>query len=100
MPYFTPKRQKKFREALVFARELVVRAGGLLGNGDGENIISMFLAVQRDGTEELSDEEIIQEVRKEMKNGFLYVFCNFEILFLTTSSFAIMHKHSKLGLLD
>jgi cytochrome P450 len=81
MPYFTPKRQKKFREALVFARELVVRAGGLLGNGDGENIISMFLAVQRDGTEKLSDEEIIQEVRKEKKNVFLYVFVTSKFCF-------------------
>eukprot|EP00038_Savillea_parva_P004469 m.138086 g.138086 ORF g.138086 m.138086 type:complete len:542 (+) comp11478_c0_seq1:1842-3467(+) len=63
MEYITPARQRRFREAVQWCREKLAAGGTFDGQEEGDlNMISMLRKVQRDGTEKLTDEEIIQEV--------------------------------------
>jgi cytochrome P450 len=63
MPYITPNRQKKFKEAVAWTRDQLFSVGATVASEKAEmNIISGLRAVQREGSEKLTDEEIIQEV--------------------------------------
>jgi len=63
MPYITPGRQKRFQEAVQWVRQMLFSNHVIQGDADTQkNIISMLRSVQKSGDEEITDEEIIQEV--------------------------------------